>query len=212
MATTYPDEEGTTNQGTTNQGTLTSSRCHNLPIHNPYHNTTTSPSQVDTTYQFSRRQRTNSTTSSTPQPVPTLRTTLKPPIRKCSRRSLQRSKSKQKKVWKESIQRQISMEKQCHREEHLKITSTITKRIQHTYGFTPSLQISIHQNAQNVLGKMQQSDYSTTVNNLTFHNLTTGNILPTSASLLLGLGLKFIPTPRHNITQKDLDITLSRFD
>jgi len=104
------------------------------------------------------------------------------------------------------------MEKQCHRKEHLKITSTIATRIQHTYGFTPSLQLSIHRNAQNVLGKMQQSKYSGKVNNLTFHNLTTGNILPASANLLLGLGLKFIPTPKHNITQKDLDITLSRFD
>jgi len=104
------------------------------------------------------------------------------------------------------------MEKKRHKEEHLRIISTTAARIQHDYNFTPSLQLSICQNAQKVLREMQQSKYFATVNNLTFHNLTTGNILPASANLLLGLGLKFFPTQKHNITQKELDTTLSRFD
>ena len=85
-------------------------------------------------------------------------------------------------------------------------------RIRHDYNFTPSLQLSICQNAQKVLREMQQSEYFAKVNNLTFHDLTTGNILPESANLLLGLGLKFIPTQKHNITQMDLDTTVSRCD
>jgi hypothetical protein len=142
----------------------------------------------------------------------TTATTLNPITRKRSRRSPQQFKSRQTKIRKESIQRQISMEKQRHKEEHLRIISTIAKRIQHDYNFTPSLQLSICQNAQKVLKEMQQLEYFAKVNNLTFHDLTTGNILPASANLLLCLGLKFIPTQKHNFTQKDLDTTLLRFD
>ena len=104
------------------------------------------------------------------------------------------------------------MEKKRHEEEHLRIISTTAARIQHDYNFTPSLQLSICQNAQKVLREMQQLEYFAKVNNLTFHNLTTGNILPASANLLFGLGLKFIPMQKHNITQMDLDTTLLRFN
>ncbi len=59
---------------------------------------------------------------------------------------------------------------------------------------------------------MMHSEYFTPVKNLTFHDLTTGNILPASSNSLLGLGLKFIPTPKYNITNKILDVSLSRFE
>ena len=58
---------------------------------------------------------------------------------------------------------------------------------------------------------MTTEEYFTQVKNLTFHDLTADNILPKSSNLLLGLGLKFIPTPKGT-TPDDLDITLSRFE
>ena len=58
---------------------------------------------------------------------------------------------------------------------------------------------------------MTATEYFTEVKNLTFHDLTTGNILPKSSNLLLGLGLKFIPTPKGT-TPDDIDKTLSRFE
>ena len=58
---------------------------------------------------------------------------------------------------------------------------------------------------------MTTTEYFTKVKNLTFHDLTTGNILPKSSNLLLGLGLKFIPTPKST-TPDDIDKTLSRFE
>jgi len=81
-----------------------------------------------------------------------------------------------------------------------------------SFGFTPDPSQSIHLNARRILGNTHTDTYFPTVKNLTFHNLTSKNILPPTANSVLGLGLKYIPTPRQNITQDDIDKTLSRFE
>ena len=59
---------------------------------------------------------------------------------------------------------------------------------------------------------MKTNEYCGTPTNLTFHNLTTNKTLPTDVHHLLGLGLKYIPTPKLNITESQLDTSLARFD
>ena len=59
---------------------------------------------------------------------------------------------------------------------------------------------------------MHPADYFAQVNKLAFHDLTENGELPIAANQLLGLGLKYIPTPRINITQEDVDRSLTRFE
>jgi hypothetical protein len=62
------------------------------------------------------------------------------------------------------------------------------------------------------LGNISPSTYFPPVSNLAFHNLTTGDILPPMANTLLGLGLKFIPTPKINTSPDEQTTTLKRFE
>ena len=59
---------------------------------------------------------------------------------------------------------------------------------------------------------MKTNEYCGTPTNLTFHNLTTNKKLPPAAHHLLGLGLKYVPTPKLNITKAQLDTSFARFD
>jgi hypothetical protein len=67
-------------------------------------------------------------------------------------------------------------------------------------------------NMKLTLGKTPPIDYLPLVTNLAFQDLTTGNILPPMANTFLGLGLKFIPTPKVNTSPEEQDTTLSRFE
>ena len=80
-----------------------------------------------------------------------------------------------------------------------------------TYGFIPDKKISVHMNARRALGAKHPTEYFP-VNKLAFHNLTQQGDLPKDAHLLLGLGLKFIPIPKINISDESLDKTFSRFE
>lgn len=59
---------------------------------------------------------------------------------------------------------------------------------------------------------MKTNEYCGTPTNLTFHNLTTNKTLPSAAHHLLGLGLKYVPTPKLNITESQLDTSFARLD
>jgi hypothetical protein len=48
--------------------------------------------------------------------------------------------------------------------------------------------------------------------NLAFHDLTENKIAPTNIRSLLGLGLKFCPTPRYTTSAKDIEKTLERME
>lgn len=67
-------------------------------------------------------------------------------------------------------------------------------------------------NARRILANTPTNNYLPPVTNLAFHDLTTDGSLPPHVNSLLGLGLKYIPTPKLNITDPSLDSTLSRFD
>jgi hypothetical protein len=67
-------------------------------------------------------------------------------------------------------------------------------------------------NMRLTLGNTHPNDYFHPVSNLAFHDLTTGGILPPMANTLLGLGLKFIPTPKTNTSLDEQATTLDRFE
>ena len=70
----------------------------------------------------------------------------------------------------------------------------------------------MHKNARYALGQQNPAAYFPLVQKLAFHDLTSTNKLPPTANQLLGLGLKFIPTPRINITKTELENTTERFE
>ena len=92
------------------------------------------------------------------------------------------------------------------------INYTTNSRTLKQFGFIPTTDLSVHLNARRALGHTNPTNYFSAITNLTFHNLTQHNELPTDTHLLLGLGLKFIPTPTVNIRQADLDKTFARFE
>jgi len=67
-------------------------------------------------------------------------------------------------------------------------------------------------NARTILRNTHPDNYFGTTTNLTFQNLTTKNQLPPNTHLLLGLGLKYIATPKINIATSQLDTSLDRLD
>jgi hypothetical protein len=67
-------------------------------------------------------------------------------------------------------------------------------------------------NAITILRNTPPNNYFGTTKNLTFHNLNTKNQLPLDAHLLLGLGLKYIATPKINIATSQLNTSLDRLD
>ena len=56
------------------------------------------------------------------------------------------------------------------------------------------------------------ASYACSVSNLAFHDLTKGrSVMPAIASVL-GLGLKFIPTPEDTSGRKTAEVALDRFE
>jgi len=194
----YLDEEGN------DEETTTSSRCHNLPIQNSHRDQTPPHDEQTTTNTITQEANTN-----TPQTQP--ERTPRPRRTNHSRRAAKRFRSKQAKVRYESSKEQISQETLYYTNDLIGLSASFARRTQQTHNLTPDFNLSPHRNAQNVLGSMTATEYFPKVKNLTFHDLTTGNILPKSSNLLLGLGLKFIPTPKGT-TPDDIDKTLSRFE
>ncbi len=72
------------------------------------------------------------------------------------------------------------------------------------FGFLPNLALSIHKNAQEVMGDTSLGCYFLKATNKTFHDLTGGNLLAPATTSLLGLSLKFIPTPRYASSVTDI--------
>ncbi len=81
-------------------------------------------------------------------------------------------------------------------------------RVKLCIGFLPNLALSIHKNAQQVLGNMSPGCYLLKAANTAFHDLTKWKSLPSATSSLLGLGLKFIPTPHHSSSHSEVEPSL----
>ena len=65
----------------------------------------------------------------------------------------------------------------------------------HCFGFIPNLNCTTKHNAAIRMADMTLLEYFSRPTNRAFHNLTTNIRPPSNLRSLLGLGLKFIPTP-----------------
>ena len=124
----------------------------------------------------------------------------------------QRQRRSQAKAQQTDIANTISWERQQLNIKLNNIVTTAKQRTHRRFGFVPTLSTSVHKNARTVLGHTHPQDYFPLVQNLTFHDHMSTHKLPPTANQLLGLGLKFIPTPRINITVPTLEQTLERFE
>jgi hypothetical protein len=111
----------------------------------------------------------------------------------------------------ESLNKQKKEELNHHNTNLLHIKNNARIKTLTRFNFLPDPSQTNHMNMRLVLGNTPPNDYFS-ISNLAFHDLTTGNILPQSANTLLGLGLKYIPTPRINTSPDEQDKSLSRFE
>jgi hypothetical protein len=77
-------------------------------------------------------------------------------------------------------------------------------RVEKSHGFLPALTLSTHLNVRQVLGNTSAGCYFLHASNSMFHDLTNNYSLPPPAASLLGLGLKFIPTPSHSPATEEI--------
>jgi hypothetical protein len=112
----------------------------------------------------------------------------------------------------ESLRKQKEHELNHHRLILQKINKNTIKYTLARFAHLPDLSKTTHMNMRLSLGATPPINYFPRVTNLAFHDLTTGNILPPMANTLLGLGLKFIPTPKSNTSPDEQTTTLERFE
>ena len=67
------------------------------------------------------------------------------------------------------------------------------------------MQLSIFKNVLIVLSNTDSSCYFSRPNNMAFHDLTKGKVVPLKAKEVLGLSRNFIPTKRHTARAEDLE-------
>ncbi len=72
--------------------------------------------------------------------------------------------------------------------------------------------LSIPKNSQEVMGNTSLGCYFLKAMNTAFHDLTEGKLLLPTATSLLGLSLKFIPTPRYAPLATDVAPSLDRIE
>ena len=75
------------------------------------------------------------------------------------------------------------------------------KQISSQCGFYPDPSLSTNINARHILGDTPIDSYFSRVQNLACHDLTLNQKVPKAATEVLGLGLKFIPTPSSLTTK-----------
>ena len=83
-------------------------------------------------------------------------------------------------------------------------------RVRPCFGFLLNLALSAHKNAREVIGNTSPGCYFLKAMNTTFHDLTGGKSLPVATRSLLGLGLKFIPTPSWAPSAMDVMPSIDR--
>ena len=80
----------------------------------------------------------------------------------------------------------------------------IHTKIRETFGFVADTQLTAKHNACLILKQMTLLQYWHRPTNLAFHDLTTYLRPPANLRSLLGLGLKFIPTPSYPTRPREL--------
>ena len=107
---------------------------------------------------------------------------------------------------------QLQWEEAREQNQDVQLEHAMQRRVSAMYDFVPDLSISIHHNAQKVVGDTPPRAYFSCPYNLGFHDLTKGKVTHPAASQVLGLSSKFIPAPKFTAGCNAIDCTLSCFD
>ena len=124
----------------------------------------------------------------------------------------QRCRRAQAKAQEASFAKQILTERSLLHTQLANVTNTSILQVQQHFPTLPTPTQTDHLNARRLLGNTHPANYFPPVTKLAFHDLTSTHKLPPTAHHILGLGLKFIPTPNTNITPNDLDTCTARFE
>ena len=130
---------------------------------------------------------------------------------KRSRRQQQRCRIQKTKIERERTESLIWWKVGRYKHQLAQIDCAIEKETRTNFGFIPDINISVNLNARIVLGNTTTEEYFNHVTNKRFHDLTTGNLIPTAAASILGYGLKFIPVPKQSILQDNINKAMRRF-
>ena len=90
----------------------------------------------------------------------------------------------------------------------MQIVQAAELRVWLSFEFLPNLALSIHKNAQEIMGDTSPGCYILKATNKAFHDLTGGKSLVPATTSLLGLSLNFIPTPHYAPSVMDIAPTL----
>ena len=110
------------------------------------------------------------------------------------------------------IQKKIAWEREREEHRRAQVVRAIEWRVMDSYGFHPASHLSTHMNARQVLGDMSPGCYFLKGSNSAFHDLTKDQAIPPMAASLLGLGLKFIPTPETSPSVNNITPSLNRIE
>ena len=106
----------------------------------------------------------------------------------------------------------VKVEKERWLNRQRQLTRAFEQETYDSFGFVPNLGLSIHLNACLVLGNTTPECYFYHSTNKKFHDLTNGRSLPAAATSILGMGMKFIPTPQWTTHPDVVDESINRFE
>jgi hypothetical protein len=104
----------------------------------------------------------------------------------------------------------ISAELQQIQSQEKQVQTSLEKEVNLKYGFLPNPSFTPFHNAVIIRGHTLAHHYFSQPSNLAFHDLTPGKIISPLASSVLGLNMKYIPTPKF--TTYDLTATMDRLE
>ena len=119
----------------------------------------------------------------------------KPQKPRTSRRKKQRFQVKKRKQTNITLAKQIKSESEQQRWQENTAKEATTKKLVAQFGFAGDPTLSIQHNASINLAKMPTWYYFSRPSNMAFHDFTKRHKPQKNLRSLLGLGLKFIPTP-----------------
>ncbi len=124
----------------------------------------------------------------------------------------QRFHHHQKKIKEESYRLQVQWERDRETNRHTQLVHAAEWRVRSCFGFLPNLALSTHKNAREVMGSTSPGCYFSKAMNTAFHDLMGEKLLPAATRSLLGLSLKFIPTPRYSPSATEVAPSFDRIE
>jgi hypothetical protein len=133
----------------------------------------------------------------------------RPSSRRCRLRFYQRQSKKAT----APFEADVKESEQRRRQTEYTVLQSIEQRIMDTFGFFTDVTKSRRPNAATYLSTMHPWAYFSRPSNMAFHDLSTVIKPPKNLRSLLGLSLKFIPSPRTNVPWTAYeDHNFARFD